>query len=108
MEGEAGGCFCERWPGGSIEHLRILYAAPGRALRGTGALGPLQEMAAGGTMTWSIEPRGTGTLLVQTYRVAGNFTEPAAKLAPLVDGVLAGQAARLKRYAEAMAAAGKP
>src|SRR5574338_1176391 len=29
---EAGGCFCERWDGGSAEHGRVVMARPGQLL----------------------------------------------------------------------------
>src|SRR5579883_1929447 len=38
-----GGCFCERLPdGGGVQHMMVVYASPGRLLRLTGAIGPLQ------------------------------------------------------------------
>jgi hypothetical protein len=50
LEAKAGGCFCETLPdksekgsSGSIEHARVIYAAPGQRLRLSGALGPLQS-----------------------------------------------------------------
>ncbi|MBM4220227.1 MAG: hypothetical protein FJ171_11530 [Gammaproteobacteria bacterium] len=42
---DAGGCFCERWDGGSVEHGRVVAVFPGKMLRLDAALGPLQEMA---------------------------------------------------------------
>ena len=43
MELRAGGCFCERLKdGGSVQHMRVVYAAPGAGLRLRGGLGPLQ------------------------------------------------------------------
>ena len=52
---KAGGCLCEKIPaeGGSVEHLRIVFARPGRLLRAQGGLGPLQGEAVVGTLTWS-------------------------------------------------------
>jgi uncharacterized protein YndB with AHSA1/START domain len=40
LELRAGGCFCERLKdGGSVQHLLVVYAAPGEGLRLRGALG---------------------------------------------------------------------
>ena len=45
LEAEAGGCFCESLPdGGSVQHMEVVYAEPGKTLRLRGSLGPLQGM----------------------------------------------------------------
>ena len=55
MDARAGGCFCEDFPnGGSIEHLRVLYADPGKFLRMQGGLGPLQSMPVSGVMDFEV------------------------------------------------------
>jgi hypothetical protein len=42
LELHAGGCFCERLKNdGSVQHMQVVYAAPGEALRLRGALDPL-------------------------------------------------------------------
>ena len=49
IDTRAGGCFCERLAGGgSVEHARVVHAAPGSLLRMVGALGPLQAEAVQG------------------------------------------------------------
>jgi uncharacterized protein YndB with AHSA1/START domain len=95
----AGGCFCEAWDGASIEHARVIYAKPGEMLRLQGGLGPLQELGLTGIMTFALAPGEGGTALTLTYRVTGAGTD-LAPLAPLVDGVIGQQFARLVRYAE--------
>lgn len=105
---EAGGCFCETLPGragaaGSVEHGRVIQAAPGRLVRISGALGPLQAEAVTGTFSFAIAPAGKGVKLVMTYVAGGYMRMPAGTIAPAVDEVLAGQLARLKRAAEAEA-----
>jgi uncharacterized protein YndB with AHSA1/START domain len=52
MELRAGGCFCERLKdGGSVQHLQVVYAAPGQGLRLRGALGPLKTEGVDGTLS---------------------------------------------------------
>jgi uncharacterized protein YndB with AHSA1/START domain len=54
---KAGGCFCERLKdGGSVQHLIVVYAAPGEGLRLRGALGPLQMEGVDGTLAWALKP----------------------------------------------------
>ncbi len=91
------GCFCERLPdGGSVEHMRVIYAQPGKLLRLSGGLGPLQAAAVAGTLTWTLKPEGQGTRVTQTYLVAGHILGGGAdKLASPVDRVLAEQLGRL-------------
>ncbi len=39
LDARAGGCWCESLPnGGSVEHLRVVFASPGKMLRMRGAL----------------------------------------------------------------------
>ncbi len=97
-----GGCFCEALPdGGGAEHARVIHVAPNRLLRLSGALGPLQQGAVTGTLSFEMAGEGQGTVLVVRYVVSGYTGMDAVKLAPLVDGVIGEQAAGLKRAAEA-------
>ena len=96
LEAKRGGCFCERLAnGGFVEHLRILYLAPGSEIRFDGALGPLQSMAAQGRMTWKIEGLETGSRVSFTYHVFGHPEDGLAGIAPAVDGVIGEQLQRL-------------
>jgi len=94
---QAGGCFCERMPGGrgSIEHMRVVQARPGKLLRLQGGLGPLQGEAVAGSLTWSLAAVEGGTEITQSYIVGGYIRGGAEWLAPLVDAVLVEQ---LKRF----------
>jgi hypothetical protein len=106
LDARPGGCFCERLPhGGFVKHMDVVYSAPGSGLRLSGGLGPLQQMGAVGLMAVTFQPDGNGTRLIVTYTVTGfaggkGYTE----IAPAVDGVLAEQVRRFKRFAET----GKP
>lgn len=100
LEAKAGGCFCETIDGGgTIEHMRVVYAQPGSVLRLQGGLGPLQQEAVAGTFTWQLKPVTGGTEVTQTYVVGGHIRGGADKLAPIVDQVLAEQLSRLAKGA---------
>jgi hypothetical protein len=74
-------------------------------VRLNGALGPLQELAVTGGLTFAIKADGpTATELTVTYRVSGDARHGLDKIATVVDGVIGLQARRLKAFAET----GKP
>jgi uncharacterized protein YndB with AHSA1/START domain len=53
LDARAGGCFCEKLPGGgSAEHMTVVFAAPGKALTLRGTLGPFQGQAVEGALSW--------------------------------------------------------
>jgi uncharacterized protein YndB with AHSA1/START domain len=91
LSADAGACFCERWVGGSVEHGRVVMAIPGSLLRMDAALGPLQEMAITGVITFALEEREGKTTLVATHRVSGDPSHKLDALAPIVDQVNAQQ-----------------
>lgn len=101
MNARAGGCFCERKGRVSIEHGRVIYADPGKLLRLDGALGPLQDMAVNGVLTFKLEPDGGGTRITMTYRVTGALAMKGTQLAPVIDKVMTGQLNRLAAMAAA-------
>ena len=101
VDATPGGCFCEHLPdGGGVEHMRVVYAAPGKLLRLTGAIGPLQEAALTGTMTWNLSQSGGGTTVELIYTVGGFRAGGFRDLPTVVDAVLRGQLARLKALVE--------
>ena len=101
VDAKAGGCFCERLPdGGGVEHMRVVYASPGKLLRLAGAIGPLQEAALAGTMTWNLLQAGRGTTVELVYTVGGFRAGGFRDMPTVVDGVLRGQLARLKAFVE--------
>jgi len=96
MKIERGGCFCERLPNnGRVEHLRIIFLAPGEEIRFDGALGPLQTMAVNGRMIWKIVPTETGSEVSFTYKVFGHPQGGLEGIAPAVDAVIGEQLGRL-------------
>ncbi|CAG0998160.1 hypothetical protein BURK1_02673 [Burkholderiales bacterium] len=101
---QPGGCFCERWKDGAVEHGRVILLMRDQAVRLDAALGPLQNKAVSGVFTILMKPEEGGTALTVGYRVNGAAASALDKDAAAVDGVLALQVQRLKRYAET----GKP
>jgi uncharacterized protein YndB with AHSA1/START domain len=100
-----GGCFCEKLPkGGGVEHLRVVYIVPGKTVRFSGALGPLQASGLAGSMTWKLMGAADNTQLELSYSVGGFSYERFEKIAPAVEGMLREQLDRLKLFIET----GKP
>jgi uncharacterized protein YndB with AHSA1/START domain len=95
---EAGGCFCEKWKDGSVEHGEVLMAMPGKVLRLRTALGPLQERALNGVLTFWLKNEDSATTLTVEYRVNGASASGLDQLAPSVDEVLGDQVERLRRF----------
>jgi uncharacterized protein YndB with AHSA1/START domain len=97
---EAGGCFCEHWKDGSVEHGTVIVAMRNKLLRIRTALGPLQAKAATGILTFQIKPDGDGAVLNTEYRVVASAESALDQMAPIVDKVLGEQLARLGRLIE--------
>ena len=98
---QAGGCFCERIPevetddtvglAGSVQHMTVVYAAPDKALRMRGALGPLQSEAVTGVLTIAFEEVDQGTSITFEYVVAGYMRYEVPTISKAVDGVMTQQ-----------------
>ena len=72
LDERAGGCFCETLPnGGSVQHLVVVFAEPGKVLRMRGALGPFQQYSVDTVMTWTLTKAGNGTDVAATFLVGG-------------------------------------
>ena len=103
IDAQANGCFCELFQEtdsngkvktvGSVEHMRVIFAQPGKVLRMQGALGPLQSEAVIGTLTVAIAPtkESTGTTVSFSYVVGGYMRYKVPEIAPAVDKVLGEQ-----------------
>jgi uncharacterized protein YndB with AHSA1/START domain len=101
IEDRPGGCFCEKLPNnGFVRHLEVVYAAPGKRLVMSGAFGPLQNLAAAGSMQIQLAPAEGGTKLDLTYAVTGYLAKGMNAWAAPVDTVLAEQFTRFKSYVE--------
>jgi hypothetical protein len=95
------GCFCEKLPNqGSVRHMEVVFLAPGKAIGMIGALGPLQSLAATGSMRIQLSPVEGGTKLEVVYAVSGYLAAGMNTWAAPVDSVLTEQFTRLKGYIE--------
>jgi len=108
LKAEAGGCFCEKWKDGEVEHGRVIMVMRDQMLRLQAALGPLQGRAVTGVLTFQLKPDeasgGKATLLTLSYIVNGASASALDKSATPVDNVLNEQFDRLIRFIET----GKP
>ncbi len=114
LDPQVGGCFCEVLPRpdgapatqkpGGVQHMRVIYIEPPRAMRLSGALGPLQSEALAATMTITVKPTGTGSRILFEYVVGGFMRYKVDEIAPAVDRMLTAQldslAGKLGRVAE--------
>ena len=100
LEPVGGGCFCERWATGSVEHARVVLVKQDALLRMTGSLGPLQSMAVSGVLEFTTTLQEGRTLLKLRYRVNGTAGSKLDQWAGPVESMLTDQAVRLKRVVE--------
>jgi uncharacterized protein YndB with AHSA1/START domain len=102
IEPRAGGCFCEKGQDGrEAAHLQVVFVDPGKTLRMTGGLGPLQGMGLHGVLEWRLQPEGQGTRIALHYRAGGYAPDDLGKFAPVVDRVMAQQLGGLADYLSA-------
>ncbi len=95
------GCFCEKLPnGGGVRHMEVVFLAPGKAVVLSGGLGPLQSIAATGSMSIELSLAEGGTKLELTYAVTGYLPAGMNTWAVPVNNVLTEQLTRLKNYIE--------
>ncbi len=108
MDAQAGGCFCEQLAlpadapagtrRGSVEHMRIIHTNPGKVLRLSGSLGPLQGEAVTGTLSITLKPIAGGTRILFEYVVGGYMRFKTDDIAPAVDAMLSEQLHLLGEY----------
>jgi hypothetical protein len=109
IEPRAGGCFCERYGAQQAQHLQVAFVDPGKLLRLTGGLGPLQGMGLHGVLEFRLAPGANGGTAITLYYRAGGYTpDDLASFAPVVDQVQAQQLNGLAEYLRARQAAGAP
>lgn len=94
LDAMAGGCWCELWVGGEVEHGRVVLVMPLSTVRLDAALGPLQEMGVTGAMTLSLSDGAAGkTAITLDYKVSGSSQSGLDGLADIVNQVLSEQVA---------------
>lgn len=103
IDARAGGCFCEivgqaASGGQQAQHMLVTFVDPGKTLRMTGGLGPLQGMGLHGALEFRLTPEGEGTRIVLWYRAGGYTPDDLSKFAPIVDRVQAQQLGGLADY----------
>ncbi len=99
IDAVAGGCFCEKLPdGGSVRHMTVVFANPGKTLRMVGGLGPLQSMAVSAVLTFDLSQDCNNTNVTVTYTVGGYVPGGLQKMAIVVDRVLAQQMKRFTNF----------
>jgi hypothetical protein len=98
IDARAGGCFCESAEGRQAQHMQVLFADPGKLLRMSGGLGPLQGMGLSGILEWRLSAMVGGTRIVLWYRVGGYTPDDLTKFAPVVDHVQGLQLDGLAKY----------
>ncbi len=103
LDPRPGGCFCEAIQDegsgakpktlGNVEHMRVIFAQPGKVLRMQGALGPLQSEAMLGTLTVAIAPAksGIGSTVSFSYVAGGYMRYKPTDIATAVDKVIGEQ-----------------
>lgn len=111
LDARAGGCFCETLPnGGSVQHLTVVMAAPGKALTLRGALGPFQGQGVTGALSWTLASTAQGTDVTLTYVLGGYLALPGGfeQWAKNADAMLGGQIESLSKVAASAAQSGHP
>ena len=97
-----GGLFLEKMPnGGFVRHMEVVYADPGKLLRLHGALGPLQQTACHGAMTFTLTAEKDETVVEVTYNVSGYVSGGLKSWSAPVNQVIVEQVDRLKQAVEA-------
>jgi len=100
LEARGGGCFCESWPDGSVQHATVVDAEPGKTLRLRGPLGPFQGHGVDSALTFTLKAAGNGTDLMLDNSVGGYMKGGFGKWPGLADMMLAEQMFRLKQFIE--------
>jgi uncharacterized protein YndB with AHSA1/START domain len=99
IEPRAGGCFCERQGDQQALHMQVTFVDPGKLLRLTGGLGPLQGMGLHGVLEFRLAPAGGGgTTITMFYRAGGYTPDDLSMFATVVDKVQALQLGGLADY----------
>jgi hypothetical protein len=92
-----GGCFCEKLAnGGGVRHLAVVYADPGKRLRMNGGLGPMEDMAVAGSLSFDRGSRRPVHVTL-TYTAGGYLPGGLDAMAKPADAMLTCAMQRLER-----------
>jgi uncharacterized protein YndB with AHSA1/START domain len=96
----AGGCFCERWDKGSVQHGVVIMVRSDELLRLDAPLGPLQGRALKAILTYQLKAAGGATELHTTFLINGTDHSKIDATAQSVNDVVGESLVRLKNYIE--------
>lgn len=93
IDAVAGGCWCELWSGGEVEHGRVVAVMPKEMIRFDAPLGPLQEMGVSTALTFTLSAgsKPNTTSVVVDFKVSGSSLSGLDKLSAVIDGVISEQ-----------------
>lgn len=103
IQPRAGGCFCELDGPRQAWHMTVTFVDPGKTLRMTGGLGPLQGMGLDGALEWRLAQAEDGTRITLWYRAGGYTPDDLSKFVAVVDRVQGQQLGGLADYLRAQA-----
>jgi hypothetical protein len=95
---KAGGCFCEINGAQQAWHMTVTFVDPGKLMRMTGGLGPLQGMGLNGALEGRFVEEKGGTRITLWYRAGGYTPDDLGKLVPVIDKVQGLQLGGLADY----------
>ena len=95
---KAGGCFCEINGAQQAWHMTVTFVDPGKLMRMTGGLGPLQGMVLNGALEWRFAEEKGGTRITLWYRAGGYTPDDLSKFVPVIDQVQGLQLGGLANY----------
>ena len=95
---KAGGCFCEINGAQQAWHMTVTFVDPGKLMRMTGGLGPLQGMGLNGALEWRFAEEKGGTRITLWYRAGGYTPDDLSKFVPVIDQVQGLQLGGLANY----------
>lgn len=98
IQPRAGGCFCEINGEQQALHMTVTFVDPGKTLRMTGGLGPLQGMGVAGALEFRLAPVAEGTRITLYYRAGGYTPDDLSKFVPVIDKVQGEQLGGLADY----------
>lgn len=93
IDAVAGGCWCELWEDGEVEHGRVIYLKRNETIRFDAPLGPLQGLGVNAVVTFTLANGSAAgrTAITADMVVVGSSLSGLDRLAPVVDQVIAQQ-----------------